>query len=170
MHYNTLETQDGEDQTTVLLETAPAANVTAAMIFPIGDDAFEIEPGVVGSVRRTFDTADFGFPPGLKAKLHGSAPHMHLHGKSLTVDVEKLDGSKQRVMDIPQWDFHWQQLYFYEDPVEVELGDKLTIECTWDNRPQAQPIVNGRRLEPSTLRWGEGTLEEMCLNFFYATY
>ena len=72
-------------------------------------------------------------------------------------------------MTVPEWDFHWQQLYFYDEPIEVVVGDKLRISCTWDNRESNQPIVNGVRRTPQRLTWGEGTLEEMCLNFFYTT-
>lgn len=170
VHYNMLETKDAVDLTSVLLETVPASKVKKALIFPLWDDSFAIEPGVVDGTKIVIDTAQLGLPPGLTALLHGAAPHMHLHGKSIRVEVEKLDGSKHVIVDIPEWDFHWQQMYFYEEPFEVEYGDKVTLECEWDNRAHAQPVVNGRLVEPEVLRWGEGTLEEMCLNFFYATY
>ena len=95
---------------------------------------------------------------------------MHLHGKSISVSMtKKSTGEKISLIDIPKWDFHWQQFYFYQQPVTVEIGDILNLECTFDNRTEAQPIINGQQVAPQTLRWGEGTLEEMCLNFFYAT-
>lgn len=169
VHYNTLETKDAVDLTTVLLETVPASSVKPALIYPILDDSFSIAPGVVGGTKIVFDTRNLGLQKGTKVKLHGAVPHMHLHGKSISVEVEKPDGSKHRVMDIPKWDFHWQQMYFYKKPFELAYGDLVTLECVWDNREHVQPIVNGRQIEAQTLRWGEGTLEEMCLNFFYVT-
>jgi hypothetical protein len=169
VHYNTLEVREALDQTTALLETAPAYNTTEAYLFPIGDDDFVVPPGEVKKITRTFDTRDFELPPELRLMIHGVAPHMHLHGKSLRVYATTPEGKEIQLVDVPKWNFQWQQLFFYEEPIELKVGDKVTIECEWDNRPQAQPIVNGTRVEPTELRWGEGTLEEMCLNFFYAT-
>jgi len=46
---------------------------------------------------------------------------------------------------------------------------KAALTCRWDNSPGAQPIVNGKRRPSRDLRWGEGTDDEMCLAFLYAT-
>jgi len=170
VHYNTLTDAIGDDLTTAELEYAEPQNVTGAVIFPILNDDFSIAPGEVDGVTTEFDTNDFEMPRDMVIKLWGVAPHMHLHGLSIRSELERADGTIVTLFDIPKWDFYWQQLYFYEEPVELLFGDKVRLHCTWDNRSESQPVIAGVRQEPTTLRWGEGTLEEMCLNFFYATY
>jgi len=39
----------------------------------------------------------------------------------------------------------------------------LRLTCRYDNSPDNQPIVNGEQVAPRDVRWGEGTLDEMCL-------
>jgi mono/diheme cytochrome c family protein len=170
VHYNMLEIKDGEDQTSIQLEYTPTNVVSGAYIIPALNDSFRVPAGEVQTVKAVFDTAELGAPAGLKIKVHGVLPHMHLHGKSISVSLtKKSTGEKLSLIDIPKWNFHWQQFYFYENAVTVELGDVLNLECTFDNRTEAQPIINGQQVPAKDLTWGEGTLEEMCLNFFYAT-
>jgi hypothetical protein len=61
------------------------------------------------------------------------------------------------LVDIPQWDFHWQQFFFYQQPLTVPASTSVKLTCTWDN-PTDKTIV-----------WGEGTEDEMCLSYFYLT-
>lgn len=104
----------------------------------------------------------------LPLEVHGVAPHMHLRGKSIR--VEKLsasdDDTKQCLLDVPRWDFHHQEGYWLDKGVRVS---KAAVTCRWDNRAGAQPIRNGKRSPSRELRWGEGTDDEMCLAFLYAT-
>jgi hypothetical protein len=61
------------------------------------------------------------------------------------------------LIGIPAWDFHWQQMYFYAQPVPVDPYERLQLSCIWDNPT------------PRTVRWGEGTGDEMCLAYLYVT-
>jgi len=72
-------------------------------------------------------------------------------------------------IDIPQWNFHWQQFYYYQQPILVGPGDIVRLECTYDNSADNQPIINGVRAQPAPLMWGEATTDEMCLNYLYFT-
>ena len=43
-------------------------------------------------------------------------------------------------------------------------GDTIRITCTWDNSYDNQPIGwDGEQQESRTIRWGDGTFDEMCL-------
>jgi hypothetical protein len=53
--------------------------------------------------------------------------------------------------------------------MQLTSSDLLQIECTWDNSPQMQPMVDGTPLPPRDVNWGEGTRDEMCLGTFYWT-
>ena len=44
--------------------------------------------------------------------------------------------------------------YYFETPVRLEPGDKLYVECHWDNTADNQRIVNGEREQPRTICTG----------------
>lgn len=167
IHYNTSEVRNATDRTTVHFQHEPAGLVTPASIIPILNASFVVPPGEVRTVTNTEDLTGL-VPSGIDVEVHGVLPHMHVFGKSIRV-LRERGGEITPFVDIPKWDFQWQEFYFFDEPVVVRSGDRLTIECTFDNRPQNQPVVNGTRMEPRTLRWGEGTFDEMCLNYFYGT-
>lgn len=102
----------------------------------------------------------------LPLEVRGVAPHMHLRGRSIRVASVGPDASSECLLDVPRWDFHHQEGYWLENPISVS---RASVTCQWDNRPSAQPIVNGKRKPSRELRWGEGTDDEMCLAFLYAT-
>jgi hypothetical protein len=102
--------------------------------------------------------------------VHTAAMHQHLHGTHNTLEVVHADGSSQCLLDIANWDFHWQGSYAFVDPKKVVPGDQFHIVCHWDNSDARQPLdANGMPLPPQTLNWGEGTTDEMCIGFMYLT-
>lgn len=89
--------------------------------------------------------------------VHGVAPHMHTLGRTLRVDV--ADGADTRcLVNVPNWNFHWQRMGFYAEPLLVNRTEQLTLRCSYDTTSRT-----------TTTTWGEGTQDEMCLNYFYAT-
>ena len=101
----------------------------------------------------------------------GVIPHMHTLGTSLSVTLERRNGERECLADVPDWDFNWQQYYAYapEDRVQGSIGDTLTLRCEFDNSAANQPVVNGQQQTPRDVSWGEGTLDEMCLNYLVTT-
>ena len=89
--------------------------------------------------------------------------HMHTLGDRFTLDLIRKNGERERLLDIPRWDFNWQGAYDLIDPVKVELGDRVEMACVWDNSADNQPMVRGVKQTPRDVTWGEGTLDEMCL-------
>jgi hypothetical protein len=73
------------------------------------------------------------------------------------------------VLDIPKWDFHWQLPYSLATPLVLNPGDKLAVECHWDNSAENQPIIDGVQRTPVDLNWGVKTTDEMCVGGFYLT-
>jgi len=101
--------------------------------------------------------------------IYSAALHMHLHGTHTTLSVEHADGGSACLLDIPQWDFHWQGGYAFKQPMRAVPGDQLNIECHWDNSASNQPEIDGQIQAPRDLNWGEGTTDEMCIGFMYIT-
>jgi hypothetical protein len=85
---------------------------------------------------------------------------MHLIGRHLTITRRNANGSDV-LLDIPRWSFHWQGGYQYVTPIQVANDDTLEIRCEYDNS-NVNRLALG--LSPNTtVTWGEGTEDEMCL-------
>lgn len=80
--------------------------------------------------------------------------HMHLRGTSIRIEVNPGQADAQVLLDIPDWDFHWQGGYIFQEAIAVHRGDRVRITCVWDN-------TWGQNLR--YIFWGEGTQDEMCL-------
>jgi len=103
-------------------------------------------------------------PPG-PFTVYAAATHQHLRGTHNRLEIQRANGAKECLLDIPRWDFHWQGSYALKVPTRVQAGDSLSIECHWDNSAKNQP----GGVAPRELNWGEGTDDEMCLGFLYIT-
>jgi hypothetical protein len=51
-----------------------------------------------------------------------------------------------------KWDFHWQQLFFYDQPQTITPDDVVDVNCTYDTTHRTTDV-----------KWGESTQDEMCL-------
>jgi hypothetical protein len=96
-------------------------------------------------------------------RIYGVAGHMHLRGVEIRLDLDPGTPRARTLLDIPRWDFHWQDAYYLRQPVDAGPGDTVRVTCRFDNSAGNQPVVNGRRLAPRYVLWGEGTTDEMCL-------
>ncbi|HSQ55412.1 MAG TPA: redoxin family protein, partial [Gemmata sp.] len=56
------------------------------------------------------------------AVLHSVLPHMHLLGKSVTVTMTPPGGKPVDLIDIPQWDYRWQETYWFKEPIVAKAG------------------------------------------------
>lgn len=165
IHYNTSAVV-GEmpaDQTSAQLWTLPEGEVPRELvtIFPFAHSGIRIDAGDPNSVQSDRLTLPIG------GKLIGVAPHMHTLGSSISVVTRRAGEDDMCLVNIEDWDFQWQQFYRYPDDQFIALrpGDVVEMTCTYDNSAANQPVVNGEQLEPRDVRWGEGTFDEMCLNY-----
>ena len=97
-------------------------------------------------------------PSGSTVTMWSAGLHMHTRGRHAELSILHADGSKECMLQIPKWDFHWQGAYAFTQPKTFAPGDQLYLECHFDN-------------SDSTMErnWGEGTADEMCLGSFYVT-
>ena len=103
-------------------------------------------------------------------QIHTAFGHMHQFGQSMSLRVIRADGSKECLLDIPRWDFDWQQQFELEIPVTIAAGDKIELECVYDNTQANQPIIGGQQVTSKPVKDGKGSLDEMCVAVFYTTY
>ena len=92
--------------------------------------------------------------------IHNVMLHMHEYGSIGRVAILRGNGTTDCLLNITQWDFHWMGDYYFDKPVRIEPGDKLYVECHWDNTAENQRLVNGAREQPRDLYWQ--TADEMC--------
>ena len=119
------------------------------------------QPDVVHTYR--------GRPTGLRNDtvydLYWVDLHMHTLGKSGGIGIIRADnpGKVEPLLEIPDWAFEWQETYILKKPIKVYPDDQLVVECHFDNTAAKQLVVDGQRLAPRDVNWGEGTTDEMCL-------
>jgi hypothetical protein len=101
-------------------------------------------------------------------QIRAVAGHMHLLGKSITVDVNKGTPRARRVLDIPVWDFDDQGAVPLPKPAAVTKGDTLTVTCTHDQGLR-DVLPAFKDLRERYVAWGEGTTDEMCLGIVMLT-
>jgi hypothetical protein len=58
---------------------------------------------------------------------------------------------------VPNFDFNWQSVYRFKDPISVPKGAKLTVTGVWDNSTDNPSNPDAGR----TIPWGEQTFDEM---------
>ena len=96
-------------------------------------------------------------------EIFSAAHHMHTLGTKGNLSVTHADGSKSCLLQIDNWDFHWQGSYGFKQSEILRRGDQLSIECHWDNSMAHQEHPG---TAPKPVNWGEGTSDEMCIGFF----
>ncbi|HWB82223.1 MAG TPA: hypothetical protein VG755_44975 [Nannocystaceae bacterium] len=85
------------------------------------------------------------------ADMFGVLPHMHQRGRKMTVDFVREDGEVCGAR-VDNWDYDWQQAFYYDAPIPVEMTDEIAVRCEWDTRADSEPVLPGL-----------GTDAEMCL-------
>ncbi|MCA8982741.1 MAG: redoxin family protein [Planctomycetaceae bacterium] len=98
--------------------------------------------------------------------LVGIVPHMHLLGKSMRVTATFPDGDTKTLVDVPDWNYNWQDEYYYERPFKLPAGTKLQVEAVFDN---SEDNPSNPSSPPKRVTWGDETLDEMLFCFFLAT-
>lgn len=98
--------------------------------------------------------------------IHMVMPHMHLLGKSVKITMTPPKGKTETLIDVPEWDYDWQEVYFLKEPLKVRAGTRFDIEAVYDNsssnpRNPSDP--------PIDVRFGEQTTDEMLFGLFGAT-
>ncbi len=168
VHYNQANGYGMTDQSSLDLYYSPAPVAHQAYLIPVVQQDFTLNPGDPhAEASLTFSLSQYHIP--LNVLVYGSFPHMHLLGTSIRADVTHADGSTDCLIDVPQWNFHWQSFYFYNSPVTVRPNDTIHLDCHYDNSQANQPVFGGVQQAPRTVHWGENTTDEMCLNFVYGT-
>lgn len=163
IHYNTLAGEPVSDRTELQLELDEEPTPWLSVTRPLAVVDLDIP---AGDSEVTFSRSfpNYGDPITIRTIM----AHMHMLGTQQRVTVQPADGEEDCLLDVPDWDFNWQQTYTLREGEEVTVGtgDALTLSCTYDNSAGNQPIVNGAPQAPRDVAWGESSLDEMCLAYY----
>jgi hypothetical protein len=96
-----------------------------------------------------------------EVKVLAFLPHMHLRGKAWRYEATLPDGTNQTMLDVPRYDFNWQLIYRYAEPLTLPAGTMIQATGWFDNSTgnPANPDPN------KPVRWGPQTYEEMMLGY-----
>jgi hypothetical protein len=100
--------------------------------------------------------------------IHVAAGHMHLLGAAIRLELNPGTPRARVLLDIPRWDFHWQNAYALAQPVKAGPGDVVRVTCRHDVGKRRQ-AGSGAPRKARYVLWGEGTTDEMCLGLLQVT-
>jgi hypothetical protein len=88
--------------------------------------------------------------------------HMHLLGRTLKITLNPGTPTQKTVLDVTDYNFHYQKAYDLKTPIPVVPGDKIQVTCGYDPTLR-QELPSLRNLQPQFVTWGDGSSDEMCL-------
>jgi hypothetical protein len=94
--------------------------------------------------------------------------HMHLLGVSFSMVLNPGTPQAKTVLNVPNYNFHYQKAYNLTTPIPVTAGERLQVNCTYDPKlAQELPIL--RKAPPHFVTWGDGSSDEMCLGLVWTS-
>ncbi|MEE2776404.1 MAG: hypothetical protein VYE73_06530 [Acidobacteriota bacterium] len=101
-------------------------------------------------------------------KLISFQAHMHYRGKAMAFEAIHLDGRREALTLISNYDFNWQVAYPYKVPPVFPAGTVLHVTSWHDNS-----VDNRHNPDPSAwVGWGARTIDDMAIgwtNYVYLT-
>ena len=86
-------------------------------------------------------------------------PHMHFRGQKFTAfALRPASNDTIPLIRINDWDFNWQNIYYYKNPVQLKAGDVVNVIGTFNNTAKyiRNPVV------PTVeVKHGDRSLDEM---------
>ena len=161
VHYSAQNVSDASDQSSVGIYFTKTAVQKRVLVAPVINQTFVIPAGASDYEV----TASIPFLP-FDAHLIAVTPHMHLLGKTMRMTASRPDGQTVCLVDVPDWDFHWQATYFYKSAIAAPLGTGLFLSARYDNSSGNPKNPNN---PPRAVGWGENTTDEMCIGFLSFT-
>ncbi len=141
------------DRTRVALYFTNEAPTRRLMDIPLGSNRIDIPAG-----ERSYKVTDhFTLPVDVEAI--GIIPHAHYVCKSMYGYAVLPDGTKQTLIQIPEWNFNWQQQYRYAVPIRLPADTRVEMEFIYDNSAQNPHNPNQ---PPKRVTWGPATTDEMA--------
>ena len=112
-----------------------------------GHDADE-PPGHRDSGRSQRLSRDRSLRAAGRRRPDAIQPHAHYLAREIRGTAQMADGTVKTLLHIRKWDFHWQDVYRFEQPVRLPAGTQVTMDIAFDNSAEnrANPSYPPRRV------------------------
>jgi Tfp pilus assembly protein PilF len=118
----------------------------------LGSETIDIQPG-----DPAYEIRDSYVLP-VDAQVLAIQPHAHNLGRHMSAEARLPDGTVRPLITIRDWDFRWQDVYRYREPILLPKGSSISMRFTYDNSDK-----NPRNPfhPPHHIVWGQNTSDEM---------
>jgi peroxiredoxin len=89
-------------------------------------------------------------------------PHMHFRGRRMAIEAHYPDGTRELLVNVPNYRFNWQREYVLAEPKRLPKGTRIVARAGFDNSAR-----NPANPDPTVaVRFGEQSFEEMLIGYF----
>jgi len=164
MHYP-MGSYGAFDSTKVIIHFYPTGTTGVRQISAgplIANNNFNLPANQETTLTAQFPPSGGGLPSNYS--ILSVFPHMHLIGKNIKAYAYKQNLDTIPFINVPKWDFMWQDFYFFQHIQKVPTGYKLKGEATFDNTVNN---LNNPNNPPQNVYSGFNTTDEMFLVYFH---
>jgi hypothetical protein len=117
----------------------------------LGRQNLDLAPGTV-------TVAEDRYTLPVDVEVHAIHPHAHARATLVRADALLPNGSRRVLIQIDDWDFAWQDVYRFREPVMLPRGTTIETRFTYDNSAQ-----NPRNPDapPQRVFFGQNSSDEM---------
>ena len=154
-----------------LRPTGKAEQVQISVGFYFSDTPPTRVPALLRLTRQDLDipagtgryevTNAFVTPVGLD--LFTVQPHAHNLAREIEGFATLPDGTRKPLLYVKDWDFNWQGVYRYAEPVFLPAGTRITARWVYDN---SEANARNPNRPPAQVRFGQRTSDEMAELWF----
>ena len=159
MHYSKATGKVEKDRSSIGLIFAKQPPDKHVYTHGIANVYFQVPPGADNHKVTSCWTA--------KEDIHLQTlmPHMHLRGKAMKFEAFYPDGRSEVLMDVPNYSFSWQTVYYLKKPVALPKGTKIVCTALFDNSTK-----NKYNPDPTqAVRFGDPTYDDMMIGWISYT-
>lgn len=129
------------------------AAARAPVMLRLGRQSLDILPG-----ERDYRVTDVYQLP-VDIEVLALRPHAHYRARTVRASVTLPGGASKELLSIPEWDFDWQNVYRFVEPVSLPRGAEIEVEFLFDNSElnPVNPVI-----PPQRVTWGPASTDEMA--------
>jgi mono/diheme cytochrome c family protein len=159
MHYSKAAGSVQKDRSMVGLVLAKTPPDKHLYTRGIANTYFEIPPGAEShKVTSCWTTKE-------DVHLQTLMPHMHLRGRSMKYEAFYPDGHSEVLLNVPNYNFSWQTVYYLKKPVALPKGTKIVVTATFDNSEKNKYNPDPKQ----AVRFGDPTYDDMMIGWINYT-
>ena len=117
---------------------------------------------VIEAGDRSYETSDSYTLP-VDIVMHTVQPHAHYLGRRFDGTARLPDGRSVALIQILDWNFNWQDVYHYQEPIALPAGTRISMRIAYDNS-NANP--RNPHQPPRRVAYGQQTDDEMAELWF----